>query len=68
MNEILKAFDNMTKSQTYTDMAAVSGVSRMTIYNVRKNPERATLGVLRRIVEAMGYRLVIKLEEVSTNE
>jgi DNA-binding phage protein len=63
MNEILEAFNSMSKTETYTNVAAVSGVSRNTIYNVRKNPERVTLGVLRRIMSAMGYQLVIKLEK-----
>jgi DNA-binding phage protein len=65
MDEILKAFDSMTKSETYTNVAIEAAVSRNTIYNVRQNPERATLGILRRIVEAMGYQLIIKLEKVS---
>ncbi len=64
MNEILEAFEKMTKTQTYTQIAAESGISRNTIYNVRQNPERATLRVLRKIVGAMGYRLTIKLEKV----
>lgn len=64
MNEILEAFEKMTKNQTYTQIAAESGISRNTIYNVRHNPERATLRVLRKIVGAMGYHLIIKLEKV----
>lgn len=64
MNEISEAFEKMTKSQTYTGIAAESGISRNTIYNVRNNPERATLRVLRKIMGAMGYRLVIKLEKI----
>lgn len=67
MTEILEAFNKMTKSQTYTEMASISGISRNTIYNVRHNPEGTTLRTLRRIVGAMGYRLVIKLEEIPPN-
>lgn len=63
MNEIQKAFKQMTKEQTYTEIAKTSGISRNTIYNVRQNPERVTLRVLRLIVEAMGYNLVISLEK-----
>lgn len=64
MDGILEAFKRMTKNQTYTKIAAESGISRNTIYNVRKNPERATLRVLRKIMGAMGYRLIIKLERI----
>jgi DNA-binding phage protein len=63
MNEIQKTFQNMTKSQTYTELARLSGISRNTIYNVRKNPERATLGTIRKIFRAMGYEVVIRLEK-----
>jgi DNA-binding phage protein len=64
MEEIIKAFSEMTKDQTYTQIARTSGISRNTIYNVRKNPERVTLRVLRKIISAMGYHLIIKLEKV----
>jgi DNA-binding phage protein len=64
MNEISEAFERMTKNQTYTEIARASGISRNTIYNVRNNPERVTLRVLRKIMSAMGYHLIIKLEKV----
>ncbi len=64
MNEVTKIFEKMTKDQTYTEIAQISGISRNTIYNVRKNPERVTLRVLRKIVGAMGYHLIIKLERM----
>ena len=64
MNEITKAFEAMPRAQTYTALAARSGISRNTIYNVRQNPERVTLRVLRKILDAMGYQLIIKLERI----
>jgi transcriptional regulator with XRE-family HTH domain len=51
------------KRQTYTEIARLSGVSRNTIGNVRKNPERATLGTLRKIFRAMGYEIILTLEK-----
>ena len=63
MNEILAAFAGMTKNQTYTELARLSGISRNTIYNVRKDPDRATLGTLRKIFQAMGFKVVIRLEK-----
>lgn len=64
MNEVTKVFGKMTKDQTYTEIARISGISRNTIYNVRQNPERVTLRVLRKIMSAMGYHLIIKLEKM----
>jgi transcriptional regulator with XRE-family HTH domain len=49
------------KRQTYTEIAKLAGVSRNTIGNARKNPERATLGTLRKICRAMGYEIVLIL-------
>lgn len=64
MKEVTKAFEEMTKDQTYTEIAMRSGISRNTIYNVRQNPERVTFRVLRKIMSAMGYHLIIKLEKM----
>jgi DNA-binding phage protein len=52
------------KRQTYTEIAAKARVSRNTVYNVRRNPERATLGTLRRIFRAMGYETQITLKKL----
>ena len=68
MKEVTKAFEEMTKDQTYTEIARASGISRNTIYNVRQNPERVTFRVLRKIVGAMGYRLIIRLERCNNDE
>jgi DNA-binding phage protein len=46
----------------FTTLATRAGVSRNTIYNMRQNPDSAKIGTLRRVVEAMGYRLVVTIE------
>lgn len=59
---------------TYTAIAERAGVSRNTIYNIRKRPENATLKTLRRVFSAMGYEIVISIiksddapNEIDTN-
>ena len=61
---IKEVFQALERPQTITEIAELSGVSRATIYNVRKHPERSALHVLRRIFKAMGYNIIITLERL----
>ena len=63
LNDILTVFDNMKKSETFTNISKESGVSRGTIWNVRQDPTKATLGILLRVLDTMGYELVVRAKE-----
>ena len=64
MDSIKDVLEILERKQTYTEISRVSGISRTTIFNVRKHPENSSLKVLRQIFGAMGYRLVLSLEKV----
>ena len=63
MDSIKDVLEILERKQTYTELSRVSGISRTTIFNVRKNPENSSLKVLRQIFGAMGYRLVLSFEK-----
>lgn len=63
MENIEDVFKTLERPKTITEIARLSGVSRATIYNVKRQPEKSALHVLRRIFGAMGYRIIITLEK-----
>jgi DNA-binding phage protein len=63
MNDVTNLLTALERQQTFTEIAKMAGVSRNTVYNVRKNPENSTLKVLKSVFGAMGYNLVLSLEK-----
>lgn len=59
MNEL-----NTPKPPNFSEIARKANVSRTTIYNIQRAPEKTTLKVLQRVFKAMGYKLVLSLEKI----
>ena len=68
MDNIKEMFITLEKRQTFTEIASRSGVSRNTVFSVRKDPERSTVKTLRKIFQAMGYNLILTIEPLEKIE
>ena len=51
------------RGQTIADIALKAKVARGTVYNAARDPERSSLKILRKIFDAMGYKLIVLLEK-----
>lgn len=54
---------SLKRGQTISEIAIQARVARGTVYNAARYPERSSLAILRRIFDAMGYRMIVSLEE-----
>lgn len=64
MDEIKNLFELLDRRQTYKVIAEQCGVSRNTLLSVRKNPEKSSLRVLRKVALGMGYDLVLTFQKM----
>lgn len=64
MDEIKNLFELLDRRQTYKVIAKQCGVSRNTLLSVRKDPEKSSLRVLRKVALGMGYDLVLTFQKM----
>lgn len=67
MNEIKNLFEVLDNRQPYKTIAKQCGVSRNTLLSVRKDPEKSSLRVLRKVALGMGYDLILTFQKREGN-
>jgi DNA-binding phage protein len=66
--QMLDELKPKTKKRSITFIANEAGVSRGTVYNFINDPDKTSLGTLKRIFSALGYEIELSLKKVQCED